>query len=140
MSDNYHLRLDFPVSVEYVGNIRVGNEVTGRVESLGGRPFRGKISRATWMVNNETRTMMTEIEVANPDLKLVPGMYAAVSVPVQVHSNAIAVPIEAVAGGETTTVYVIDTHHEVEVRKVALGIETPTAFEYFRDWRLGSWC
>lgn len=78
VSDNYHLRLDFPVSVKYVKDIRLGDPVEVEVESLGGKTFTGVISRFTGRVNDETRTMITEMEVANPDLEIVPGMYAAV--------------------------------------------------------------
>ena len=76
VSDNYRLRLDFPVSVDYVKDIHLGDTVEVRVESLGGKTFTGTISRFTDEVAEETRTMITEIEVPNPDLEIVPGMYA----------------------------------------------------------------
>src|SRR5664280_2610631 len=44
LSDNYRLRLDFPVSVDYVQDIQMGDAVDVRVESLGGKMFTGKIS------------------------------------------------------------------------------------------------
>lgn len=137
VSDNYHLRLDFPVSVEYVKDIRVGNTIVAKVESLNGKTFTGKITRATWMVNDETRTMTTEFEVDNPNLELVPGMYARVSVPVDVHANALAVPIEAVPPGETNSVYVVNARNEIEERPVKLGIDTPTQFEVLSGLKEG---
>ena len=76
VSDNYLLRLDFPVTVDYVKDIQVGDPVEVRVDSLNGKTFTGTISRFTDDVNQDTRTMTTEIEVPNPDLKVVPGMYA----------------------------------------------------------------
>jgi RND family efflux transporter MFP subunit len=136
-SDNYHLRLDFPVSVKYVENIEVGNMVSGTVESLGGRSFSGKITRATWKVNDDTRTMITEIEVANPDLKLVPGMYASLTLPVDVRSNALTVPIEAIPPGENSIVYVINGQGEVEARRVTLGIDTPSRYEVLAGLKEG---
>jgi RND family efflux transporter MFP subunit len=129
VSDNYHLRLDFPVSVEYVKDIHVGDAITATVESLGGKTYTGKITRATWMVNDDTRTMMTEIEVANPKLELVPGMYASVAIPVDVRTNTLAVPIEAIPPGQTNTIVVVNSQNEIEERPVKLGIETPTHYE-----------
>ncbi len=70
ISDNYHLRLDFPVSVEYVKDIHLGDKVDVRVESLGGKSFTGTISRFTARVAEDTRTMITELEVINPNLEL----------------------------------------------------------------------
>ena len=78
VSDNYRLRLDFPVSVAYVKDIHVGDPVDVVVGSLDGKSFTGIITRTTDRVDEQTRTMIAEIEVPNPDLKLVPGMYATV--------------------------------------------------------------
>lgn len=47
VSDNYRLRLDFPVSVDYVKDIRVGDTIQAKVESLNGKSFSGKITRAS---------------------------------------------------------------------------------------------
>jgi RND family efflux transporter MFP subunit len=137
VSDNYHLRLDFPVSVDYVKDIVVGNTVSGTVESLGGRIFTGKITRATWRVNDDTRTMTTEIEVTNPDLSLVPGMYASVSITVETRPQTLAVPIEAIPPGETNLVYVVNAQNEIEARPVKLGLETPTKYEVLSGLKEG---
>ena len=83
MSDNYRLRLDFPVTVDYVKDVRLGDPVEVRVDSLNGKSFTGKISRFTHDVDETTRTMITEIEVPNPNLELVPGMYATVVLKVE---------------------------------------------------------
>jgi RND family efflux transporter MFP subunit len=137
ITDNYHLRLDFPVSVEYVKDIRVGDAITGTVESLGGKSFAGKITRATWKVNDTTRTMTTEIEVPNPNLELVPGMYARVAIPVDVRTNVLAVPIEAVPPGQTNTIDVVDDQNEIQERPVRLGLDTPTKYEVLSGLKEG---
>src|ERR1039457_6050026 len=63
VSDNYHLRLDFFVSQRYVKDTHVGDPVEVLVESLGGKGFTGTITRTTDRVEEQTRTMITEIEV-----------------------------------------------------------------------------
>jgi RND family efflux transporter MFP subunit len=137
ISDNYHLRLDFPVSVGYVKDIAVGNTVTGTVESLGGTNFSGKITRAAWKVDDDTRTMMTELEVTNPDLTLVPGMYASVTFGAEHRAQALAIPIQAVPPGQTSTVYVVNTENEIEERPVTLGLETPSEVEVLSGLKEG---
>lgn len=129
VSDNYRLRLDFPVTVDYVKDIELGDPVEVRVESLGGKTFTGKISRFAHEVAQDTRTMMTEIEVPNPDLKLVPGMYAAVILKVNKLSQVLTVPTEAIADEKKPVVYVINRNNEVEERPVELGQETPDRYE-----------
>lgn len=137
VSDNYHLRLDFPVSVEYVKDIHVGDTVQAKVDSINDKTFSGKITRASWMVNEDTRTMMAEIEVDNSNLELVPGMYASVSIPVDVHANTLAVPIQAVPPGQTSSVYVVNAQNEIEERSVKLGIDTPTQYEVISGLKEG---
>ena len=129
VSDNYRLRLDFPVTVDYVKDVKLGDPVTVRVDSLNGKTFTGNISRFTHEVDDNTRTMITEIEVPNPDLELMPGMYATVVLKVEKRPQALAVPIEAVAGGKTPTVYVVNHDNQIEERAVKLGLETPDKYE-----------
>jgi RND family efflux transporter MFP subunit len=128
VSDNYRLRLDFPITVDYVKDIQMGDPVEVKVESLD-QAFTGKISRFTHDVNEDTRTMTTEIEVPNPDLKLDPGMYATVTLKVEKRLQVLAVPVEAVVGGATPGVYVINRDDQIEERPVKLGLETPDAYE-----------
>jgi len=128
LSDNYRLRLDFPVSVDYVKDIEVGDQVDVRIESLGGKMFSGKISRFTHEVDSNTRTMMTETEVENPKLEIAPGMYAIVVLKVERSPHALAIPIQAVESGGKS-VYIVNKQNEVEERAVTLGLETPSKYE-----------
>jgi len=128
LSDNYRLRLDFPVSVDYAQNIRVGAPVDVHIDSLGGKTLTGKISRFTQRVDETTRTMTVEMEVPNPKLQLIPGMYANVVLKSDLRPQAIAIPTEAIKTGKST-VFVINSSNEVEERTVALGLETPTKYE-----------
>lgn len=129
VSDNYRLRLDFPVTVDYVKDIRLGDPVKVMVESLNNKTFTGTISRFTEDVNDQTRTMITEIEVPNAGLKLFPGMYASVILKVERRPNALAVPLEAVASGSKTTVMVVNAAGQIEEHEVTLGLETPDKYE-----------
>ena len=137
VSDNYRLRLDFQVEVKYVKDVHVGDKVTVLVESMGNRSFKGTITRSSLRVNGDTRTMPTEIEVPNPNLELVPGMYARVMFPVERHPQALAIPIEAVPPGQTNSVYVVNDQNEVEEQPVTLGLDTPTKYEVLAGLKEG---
>jgi RND family efflux transporter MFP subunit len=129
LSDNYRLRLDFPVSVAYVKDIQVGDQVEVRVESLKGKTFTGTISRFTHKVDEETRTMITEIEVPNPKLELIPGMYATVVLKAERRPQVLTVPTEAISTDKKASVYVVNRDQEIEERPVTLGLETPSQYE-----------
>jgi RND family efflux transporter MFP subunit len=137
VSDNYRLRLDFPVTVDYVKDVQLGDSVEARVDSLNGKTFTGKISRFTHDVDDNTRTMMTEIEIPNPNLELVPGMYATVVLKVEKHLQALAVPTEAVSGEKAPTVYVVNHDNQIEERAVKLGLETSDKYEILSGLREG---
>jgi RND family efflux transporter MFP subunit len=129
ISDNYRLRLDFPVSVKYVQYIKVGDAVEVQVDSLGGKTFTGVITRFTGKVSAATRTMVTEIEVANPDLEIKPGMYATVVLKLARRPKVLTVPTEAVSTGKKDTVLVVDQDNKIQERVVTVGLETPTRWE-----------
>jgi RND family efflux transporter MFP subunit len=129
VSDNYRLRLDFPVTVDYVKDVQLGDPVEVRVDSSNGKTFTGTISRFTHDVDEDTRTMTTEIEVPNPNLELMPGMYATVVLKVEKHLQALAVPIEAVVGDKTPTVYVVNHDNQIEESAIKLGLETADKYE-----------
>jgi len=108
-----------------------------RVESLGGRTFTGEISRFTRQVDDQTRTMKAELELANPKLEIVPGMYAKVVLKLDQRPHALTVPIEAVVAGRQAKVNVITAGNEIEERKVTLGVETPTQYEVLTGLKEG---
>ena len=137
LSDNYRLRLDIPVSVTDVRSVRLGDKVEVRVQSLGNKRFSGEVSRFTARVNHDTRTMLTEIEVSNPNLELVPGMYAAAAFKLEESPHALAIPIQAVSLGDTNTVFVVNGSNEIEERNVTLGLETPTRCEIISGLKEG---
>jgi RND family efflux transporter MFP subunit len=137
VSDNYRLRLDFPVTVDYAKDVHLGDPVAVRVDSLNGKTFTGSISRFTHEVDDNTRTMITEIEVPNPDLELIPGMYATVILKVAQRAQALAIPIEAVAGEKNPTVLVINRDGQIEERAVQLGLETPDKYEVLAGLQAG---
>jgi RND family efflux transporter MFP subunit len=129
LSSNQRLRLVLPVPESAVSLIRTGQTVEVRVRALD-RSFPGRIARAADKVQTATRTMDTEVDVANPQLTLVPGMYAEVDLALDRRPNAIAVPIAAKATeGDHDVVYLVNARNEIEIRRVTLGIETADSVE-----------
>jgi RND family efflux transporter MFP subunit len=105
--------------------IRLGESVEVKVPSLH-RNFPGKVARFADRVNLETRTMETEVDVPNPQLVLVPGMYAEVDLTLERHQNALAIPLSALAGSK---VYVVTPDNKIHVRDVTVGLETANRAE-----------
>ncbi|MDB6161015.1 MAG: Efflux transporter, family, subunit [Gammaproteobacteria bacterium] len=128
LSDNNLLRLDFPVSVDYVRGIKLDAPISVKVDSLDNRSYEGKIARFSNKIDDSTRTMIVEMEVPNPTLELVPGMYANVTLKVDQRANVLALPVEAVPLG-SKSVLLVNTAHQDAARPAKLGIETPSEYE-----------
>lgn len=77
-----------------IGKIQLGQEATFTVDAFPDQTFSGKISqvRLSSLVVQNVVTYPVLIDVANPDLKLKPGMTANVSIPVEVLASVLKVP------------------------------------------------
>jgi RND family efflux transporter MFP subunit len=125
VSQNDLLRLMLPVPEEDVAAIHNGQHVTVDVPSLQ-RTFDGTITRFADRVQMSTRTMTAEVDVKNPQLTLIPGMYVEVKLETAEAMNAIAVPPEAVdSTPDSQRLFVVDAAGMVHIRKVHSGIQSP---------------
>jgi RND family efflux transporter MFP subunit len=117
------LRLVLPVPESAVPGIHLGDSVNVRVPSLN-RVLQGKIARFADSLNDETRTMHTEIDVQNPDGTVVNGMYAETDLQLEHPQNALTVPIQSVRRkGELGEALVVGRDGTVQSRNVKLGAE-----------------
>jgi len=128
LSDLGRLRLVFPVSVSYVSGIHENDPVRIEIDSLS-RTFAGAITRFTHKVDTATRTMDVEVEVPNPDFKIIPGVYASVTLTLEKRLKALALPVQAVSRTRGNSVLVVTAANEVEERTVKLGLATPDKIE-----------
>jgi len=117
------LRLSLPVPESDVPTVKVGQIAEVRVKSLG-RTFKGRVARYSGRVDQATRTMITEVDVANPDGVIIPGMYAEVSLQVSRHDNVLTVPLGALERAPAATrVFKVDGAGVLQVVPVQLGLE-----------------
>jgi len=132
LSENSLLRLILPVPESDVSLVHVGQGLMVRVPTLN-RSFPGKVARFSDRVQLSTRTMDTEVDVANPGFTLIPGMYAEVDFTTESRNHALTVPVAAVdlsAGSETSgQVLTISSDGVLEARSVSLGLQTADSFE-----------
>jgi len=84
--------------------------------------------------------METEVDVPNPDLVLIPGMYAEATLTLDHRNDVLTIPVLAVdiASDEASgQVLVITPEDRVETRKVQLGVQTETKIEVKSGLREG---
>jgi RND family efflux transporter MFP subunit len=129
LAEDDRLRLVLAVPESAVSRIHVGTAVQVRVPALD-RNFEGRVARLSDDLDRQTRTMETEIDVANRDASLVAGMYAETLLDLDRKDAALSLPIQAVSRkGADTTVFVVDAQNRVELRQVTPGIEDAKRLE-----------
>ena len=122
-------RLTLPVPESAVPQVHLGSVVQVRVQVLG-RTFEGKVARFADSVDEDTRTMHTEVDVRNTDHGLVQGMYAEVDLTLAHKAAALTVPVQAVSrNGAESTVLLVDAQNRLEERQVRLGLEGTNSVE-----------
>ena len=129
LSQNNLLRLILPVPESIVPHIHIGGTLDVRVPSLG-RTFPGHVVRFAEKIQLSTRTMDTEVDVPNPSLTLIPGMYAEVNLLVEERKNVLTLPLDAVEGtGAAARAYVVQPSGVIHFTPVAVGLETAQRVE-----------
>jgi RND family efflux transporter MFP subunit len=124
LSQTDRLRLTIPIPESAVAHIRVGAPVEVRVDAVQ-RTFSGTVARFANTVNADTRTMETEVDVANPDQTLVPGMYAHATLAVADAKGALTIPVQALDRGEDKSTVLIVDSGKLARREVRTGLEAP---------------
>ena len=123
------LRLVVPVPESAVPELQLGSTVQVHVSAMN-RDFEGRVARFADALNDETRTMHTEIDVENSDGTLKEGMYAEAKIVLKQQKDALTIPIQALQRNSTGgTVLIVDADGRVEERQVKLGAESSDRIE-----------
>ena len=103
--------------------VEVGREVSINVDSWD-EPFSGRISEISPVLDISSRSAKVEIVLSNPDLRLKPGMFSKVTIPLQIRKGAIILSrsaiIRSVVSGEYS-VFIIDSGISKQ-RQIGLGL------------------
>lgn len=128
IADNTRLRLDFPVPESAVPLVHTGTPVRLTMQATG-QVIEAAVVRSAGKIDSATRTMQTEVDVENENLRITPGMYASAIIELEQKSAALTLPVQAVALGDKPNVWVVDGNHHIEERAVALGLQAADRVE-----------
>ncbi|MBB6143091.1 multidrug efflux pump subunit AcrA (membrane-fusion protein) [Silvibacterium bohemicum] len=115
------LRILVSVPEGYASDIKTGMPAQVFVQERSGKPIEGTVTRAALSLDQNTRTMLTEVDVDNRDGGLYPGMYAVVSF-VEVRGvGPITVPGDAVVVRDDRTSVAIVNDNKIKIVPVEIG-------------------
>jgi membrane fusion protein, multidrug efflux system len=90
------IRADFPLPEQVIGKLKVGQVIEVAVDAFPGKVFKGTIESLDARVAQDTRTLLVRASLPNPGAKLLPGMFANVTVLVGNPRAVVTVPRTAV--------------------------------------------
>ena len=123
------LRLVLQIPESVAPQIHVGGSIKVHVQALN-QDYEGKVSRFADSLDQQTRTMETEVDFQNSAGTLMPGMFCETSFLHNVKKSVLSVPLEAVNRlGDATSVLVVDSQNVVVSMPVKLGQEDSTHVE-----------
>ncbi len=94
------VRIEIPVPEPEVPLVRVGLPVEVSLDELPGRAFQGSVTRFAYALDEASKTMTAEAEIANPKSELRPGMYARARIVMERKADVLLIPAAALVGGK----------------------------------------
>jgi cobalt-zinc-cadmium efflux system membrane fusion protein len=106
-----------------ISRLALGQNVVVSVPAHQGEEFRGQITYVGDILDPDTRTITVRTEVANPEGKLKPGMFADLNIELSANGTALVVPSSAVLDDEgESLVFIRLEGNQFEPRHVTVGI------------------
>lgn len=104
--------------------VKPGAAISATVPAYPGENFKGQVAAILPEVNAASRTLKARIQIANPQERLKPGMYATVDLAPQAKREVTLVPTEAVIRtGSRNVVVIADTAADGKQRFQSVDVE-----------------
>jgi len=133
------LRILVSVPEGYASSIQQGMPAQIFVQERAGKPISGTVARAAGSIDQNSRTMLTEIDVDNKSGSLFPGMYAVVTF-VQVRGvPPLTIPGDAVIVRQDHTTIATVRDQKIQLVPVEIGRDYGPTVEILSGLREGDW-
>ncbi|MCJ2006780.1 efflux RND transporter periplasmic adaptor subunit [Methylobacterium sp. WL12] len=124
------LRVSVQVPQSAAVHIRDGVRATVQVAQMPERSFQGTVSRSSVALRSSVRTLDTEVDVANPDGALRPGLYVNVTFAVPRAHPGLQIPSEAlIFDAAGTQVAVVQPDDTVKLHPITISRDLGTTLE-----------
>jgi RND family efflux transporter MFP subunit len=135
------LRLYVDVPEANTRSIHPGVEADLHVAAYPDRVFHGEVVRSAGALDTTSRTLRTEIRVANPDGALLPGAFAEVRLNLVDGAPAILIPANTLivnsSGTQVALIENVDGQDKIHFLPVKVGRDFGTAVEVLQDVKDG---
>jgi membrane fusion protein, multidrug efflux system len=116
------LRIFVSVPQTYVNSIKEGQTTQISIREFPQQTFTGRVARTTSALDQASRTLLTEVQTANPNSMLLPGMYATVKFDVALTERPIRIPATAlIVRADGTQVALVTPDQKIHFQNVLIG-------------------
>jgi RND family efflux transporter MFP subunit len=106
-----------------------GVDAIVRVPEQPDREFPGKVTRIADALQSTTRTLLTEIDIPNPDGALAPGIYCTVELKIPRRTPSFIIPAEAIIFNRNGLQAAVVNDGKAEIRKLRVTRDMGTQVE-----------
>jgi RND family efflux transporter MFP subunit len=123
------IRVQLFVPQDSAFGVRPGVEAVVHVPEMPTRDFKGKVTRIADVLDPATRTLLTEIDVPNPDGALTAGVYCTVDLQIPRSIPSLIVPADAIIFDRDGLHVAVVNDGTVQMRKVTVFRDMGTEVE-----------
>jgi RND family efflux transporter MFP subunit len=109
--------------------VKPGIEAVIRVPAMPNLTFHGKVTRIADALQPGTRTLLTEVDVPNPDGALQPGVYCTVELKIPRQSPALIVPASGIIFNQNGMQVAVVENGVAHLQKIAITTDYGTEVE-----------
>ena len=88
------VRIFIDIPEHYANYVHIGSKATVLIRAFRDQPIPGTVTRTSWALDIQSRTLRAEIDLKNPESLLLPGMYAYANVTIE-RPGVWALPVSA---------------------------------------------
>ena len=129
LTDFKTLRMQVAVPETEATRIKIGQSIRWTADDYPGQYFDGTVTRAYWALDKATKTMLTETQMANPGMKLQPGMLVNARIAIEKKDDALLLPVEAIVKEKTNSFVFIFNDGNAKKAPVQVGFNDGTNVE-----------
>jgi multidrug efflux pump subunit AcrA (membrane-fusion protein) len=126
IANTRNLRTFISVPEENAVNVQTGNEATLTFSELPGQQFQGKIVRSSDSLNQQTRTLLLEVQIQDPKRQLRPGMFASVQLHFNVQNPGILISGDSIIPRAQGQFVAVVDNNIVHLQQVHVGRDLGT--------------
>lgn len=99
-----------------------GDKAAVRAQTLVDQVFEARVTRSSWSLDKQNRSLTAEIDLANINGELLPGSFATVSILLEQRDDVLTLPITAVVRDGEETFCCVVVAGQIEQRPIKLGL------------------